>query len=269
VNTKNFTSLKGMRKYLKQRTELKKVLYPVRLTILVFLILLGFAWSHVNFYFYIFIFTKILIVFGVCLFTIYAITDEKEVLEFWKTAEKRRKVVRTKMIYSTIETLTLFSICLFVFFILWVSGAIRYWDEKYGGGENPLVSLYQPDVWEILTIGAVFVLTLLAVWTSMYWFSGCFLKIKGYDEERKIIKIKLSKFLICISILVVVFWIIFGGIDLIYIRIKIGGSFEGIQALKNLLEPYVDWIPIVEIPVLVLFNIFFFLSGMKGLRHNN
>lgn len=266
MNENELISLKQMRIYLKNRLEFKKIIYPIRIFILFFLILFGFSWSHVNIYFYLFSFSKILIVFGVCLFTIYFITDKKDALEYWKIPNRRKELVKSKCLYSFIEIIIIFSTCLIIYFILYISGGIKYWDEKFGGDGTSLVSFYQPNIWEGLAIGVVFILTLSAVWAAMYWFVGRFIQIEGYNEERQIVKIKLSKFLMCMGILVLIFWLIFGGIDLAYIRILTGGSFEGIIVIKNLLEPIVHWIPLIEVPFLIFLNAIFYIDGRKSLR---
>jgi len=262
---KSLSSPRRTRQYIKHNKKFRMNMIIVKLHILVFLGLFGIAWSHVNLFYYLFAFSKILVIISVILLFLFINFDSDIIISYWKDLETRKKIVRGKLVYTFVEIIKLFAICIAILIFLRLTGVAEYWEEQFNDSTSTLVSYYQPVLLEGFVLCIVIILDFFAMWTAMYWFIGRFFQIKGYSYEKKIIKTRWSGFIISVLILTLIFWVLFGGIDLTFIGIIEGDSFEGTEIIRIFFEPYLHWIPVFEIPFLLILIAFFRINGQRGL----
>ena len=229
--------------------------------------LFGITWSHFNIFYYLLAFSKIMTLFTFCELILYIIFGSEKEIDMWRDIAQRNKILREKMINAFIKVYLLYGFCIFLLLTLPLTGITDYWQKNIINPGPSLVSSFEPDVIEGIIIILNFIFSVLVSWNGMYFFAGGYFEIKEYDFEKKFIKIKLSGFLKTAFIYALIFWIFFGSLDLIFIHILENSPMKGTEFIKTFLKPYVHWIPIFEIPILISLNLIFYFYGKRNFKN--
>ncbi len=129
-------------------------------------------------------------------------------------------------------------------------------------------SYYQPPLFEIILITIITTLSIIAIWTSMYWCVSRFLQIKKYSHKFKKFEIKILGNFIGGMILLLIFWSLLLIPDLLFIAVKMG-DFEGILIFQEFVQKNYLWILMAEIPFLIGLNLLFYFLGDKNMSERD
>jgi len=250
------------RLFVKKNPKVRKTQSLMKIIVIIFCIILFASWSYLNFYFYILITLKMLVVASIPLHIASIVSDSEEIVEYWKDKDYRKKIVKEKLFYTTYQIAQIFLISLVVFSLYHLTGMVNYWNtnELF---PNIRSSEFQPTPIEALLLATVWILSAISIWTTTLWYTGQFVKIKRYSEEKKalvldnVLTIALASFIVFFLFYICLY--IF--LDNAFIRFKSGGSFEGMFFLQNFAEKMDYWILAIESGIIMTFNVVTFALG--------
>ncbi|KKN17859.1 hypothetical protein LCGC14_0961540 [marine sediment metagenome] len=233
----------------------------------VFLTFVISYWAYSNLFFSLITYVKALPVWGIFILTINIIYDTPETLSYWRDPEKRVLLASTKIKQTFFETLIVFIVNAIILVVTITTKALNFIYE------HPLnvrfISYYQPTFLETILIVIIMLLSLIAIWTSMYWFIGRFLQIKEYSKSLKIFILKPLNVFICLIIVLTIFLGVLYMLDSLFIEVKVDGDFENIEFLRDFSKKNYIWILFGEMFVLSGINLVFYFNGAKKLRERN
>ncbi len=252
------------RSYVRKNKNIRKYKIMANGIIIFACVFAAGAWSYFNYYFYMLIILKFLVVASIPLHAISLVADSEEIIEYWKKGTYRKKIIREKLFYTAYQLIVLFLVSLAIFSLFHLTGMVDRWEAK--GILTP--SYYNPSAIEGVLIATVCLLSVLTMWLSAYWYSGSFAKIKRFSKEKgSIVFDNLAYFALATGIVFLLFYIgLYLFLDDPFITLKAGGSFEGELFLKTIAETLGYWTFVIEIGVLVLINLIFYLMGRRGLN---
>ena len=192
--------------------------------------------------------------------------DKAETILYWKDPEKRPVILNIKMKQSFIETLAVFFVNFIIIILSQNLGLLDFLYERVG--VKYFTSYYQPPLFEIILITIITTLSIIAIWTSMYWGVSRFIQIKKYSHKFKILEIKKLGLFICLMIPVAIFWFFLLIPDILFIAVKMG-NFEGILIFKEFAQKNYRWILMAQIPFLIGLNLLFYFLGDKNMSERD
>ena len=252
------------RSYVRKNRNIRQYKNMMNSIIIVSCVLAAGAWSYFNFYFYILTILKFLVIASLPLHAISLAADSEEIVEYWKDGTYRKKIIREKLFYTAYQLIVLFLVSLAIFSLFHLTGMVDRWETK--GILTP--SYYTLSAIEGVLIAIVCLLSVVTMWTSAYWYTGYFAKIKRFSKEKgSIVLDKLAYLALAIVIVFLLFYVgLYLFLDDPFITLKAGGSFEGELFLKTIAETLGYWTFVIEIGVLVVINLVFYLMGRRGLK---
>jgi len=245
----------------------KKRIPTLLFSIFIFIGLIGLTWSHFNIFYYLLTFSKIMTLFTLCVLILYIVFGSETEIEMWRDFLQRDQILREKMIQAFSKSYLVYGLCIIILLTLPLTGLTDYWQEKFINPGPSLVSSFRPNIIEGIIIILNFILNLLTSWNGMYFFVGRYFEILKYDFKKEFIKINLSGFLKVALIYALIFWIFFGSLDLTFINILENKPFNGTEFMKIIFEPIVQWIPVIELPILISINLIFYLYGKRNFKN--
>ena len=192
--------------------------------------------------------------------------DKAETILYWKDPEKTPVILNIKMKQSFIETLAVFFVNFIIIILSQNLGLLDFLYERQG--VKHFTSYYQPPLFEIVLITIITTLSIIAIWTSMYWGVSRFIQIKKYSHKFKILEIKKLGLFICLMIPVAIFWFFLLIPDILFIAVKMG-NFEGILILQEFAQKNYRWILMAQIPFLIGLNLLFYFLGDKNMSERD
>ncbi|KKK43418.1 hypothetical protein LCGC14_1010720 [marine sediment metagenome] len=224
-------------------------------------------WAYSNLFLSLLTYVKVLTVYGIFILTINIAYDTSETLPYWSDPEKRVLLTSIKIKQTFFETLIVFIVNAIILVVAITTKALNFIYE------HPLnvrfISYYQPTFLETVLIVIIMILSLLAIWTSMYWFMGRFLQIKEYSKSLKIFILKPLNVFICLIIVLTIFLGVLYMLDSLFIEVKVDGDFENIEFLRDISKNNYIWILFVEMFILSGINLVFYFNGAKKLSERN
>ncbi len=252
------------RSYVRKNKNIRKYKILMNSIIIFACVIPAGAWSYFNYYFYMLIILKFLVVASIPLHAISLVADSEEIIEYWKDGTYRKKIIREKLFYTAYQLIVLFLVSLAIFSIFHLTGMVDRWETQ--GILTP--SYYNPSAIEGVLIAIVCLLSVVTMWLAAYWHSGSFAKIKRFSKEKEsVVFDNLAYLALATGIVFLLFYIgLYLFLDDPFITLKAGGSFEGELFLKTIAETLGYWTFVIEIGVLVLINLVFYLMGRRGLN---
>ena len=211
-------------------------------------------------------YAKILTMLGTSFLLINIVFDKEETILYWKDPEKRPVILNIKMKQSFIEILAVFFVNFIIIILSQNLGLLDFLYERVG--VKYFTSYYQPPLFEIILITIITTLSIIAIWTFMYWGVNRFLQIKKYSHKLKKLEIKKLGLYIFLMSSVAIFWLFLLIPDLLFIAVKMG-NFDGILYFKEFAQKNYLWILIMEIPLLIGLNLLFYFLGDKNMSERD
>ena len=211
-------------------------------------------------------YAKILTMLGSTFLLINIVFDKAETILYWKDPEKRPVILNIKMKQSFIEILAVFFVNFIIIILSQNLGLLDFLYERVG--VKYFTSYYQPPLFEIILITIITTLSIIAIWTFMYWGVNRFLQIKKYSHKLKKLEIKKLGLYIFLMSSVAIFWLFLLIPDLLFIAVKMG-NFDGILYFKEFAQKNYLWILRAEIPFLIGLNLLFYFLGDKNMSERD
>ena len=243
----------------------RKIFVGIMFTFFLTILLSGITYS--NLFFAIPIYAKILTMLGTMFLILNIAFDKAETILYWKDPEKRPVILNIKMKQSFIETLAVFFVNFIIIILTQNLGLLNFIYEREE--IKFFISYYQPPLFEIVLITIITTLSIIAIWTSMYWCVSRFLQIKKYSHKFKKFEIKILGLFIGGMSLVIIFWSFFIIPDRLFIEVKVNGDFSGMLIFQEFAQRDYLWILTAEIFILIGLNLLFYFLGVKNLSERD
>jgi len=222
--------------------------------------------AYSNIFFAVPTYAKMLTMLGTGFLFVNIVFDKAEAILYWKDPGKRPVILNIKMKQSFIETIVVFFVNFIIIILSQFFGLLNFIYEREG--MKYFISYYQPPLFETILITIITTLSIIAIWTSMYWCVSRFLQIKNYSHDFKKFDIKRLGIFFGGMILLIIFWGVLYIPDMLYKEVKMG-DFSGILFYKEFAQRYYLQILMTEIFILIGLNLLFYFLGVKNLSERD
>ncbi|MHA1346123.1 MAG: hypothetical protein ACTSO3_07005 [Candidatus Heimdallarchaeaceae archaeon] len=267
-------SPKRTRKIMKTYRDLRQLillgriilLLPFLILIIPFSIFKGFG----NLYFFFLSISPFIVAYIFNFSIIYLVVDDYNIINRWSERKSRIDIFKGKVILSMIEGLFLLLVSLAILGFCYLINFPQSLDTNYRANNEGLESpfSYQPSVIDSLLLFIIIALSIVAIFSSIYWLYMRFTQITGYNSTKKILRLKKSR--ISVGWLVqsaIWFFIIPILCNILFIDICYPELSESWSVLKQWYSDSPYLILVFQIILILFINIFTFIDGIYANRH--
>ena len=197
------TQRSKIRFLIKQNTRLKNRLLGTRIGFYVFFSIIVFI-SSISlgtfnvYYFFLNVFNHF-VCFTIFIAGFYILIGSKDAIENWQVASLRKEDMFAKLQLSLFEG-ALFLVFQFILFgIFYLTGLPKTYEQTYLSqftGECPIS--YIPTYQEAIIYGFIIFLTIISLFTSIFWLYSRCVTFTGFNDEENLFKINPTKMLLAI-----------------------------------------------------------------------
>ncbi|MHA1815855.1 MAG: hypothetical protein ACTSX1_07600, partial [Candidatus Heimdallarchaeaceae archaeon] len=242
------------------------LLLPFLILIIPFSIFKGFG----NLYFFFLSISPFILAYIFNFSIIYLVVDDYNIINRWSERKSRIDIFKGKVILSMIEGLFLLLVSLAILGFCYLINFPQSLDTNYRANNEGLESpfSYQPSVIDSLLLFIIIALSIVAIFSSIYWLYMRFTQITGYNSTKKILRLKKSR--ISVGWLVqsaIWFFIIPILCNILFIDICYPELSESWSVLKQWYSDSPYLILVFQIILILFINIFTFIDGIYANRH--
>ena len=262
---------KRTRNLIKTNESLKRIftiMQTVHLTLFIYAVLFSILSGSFNFYFFFLNIFKIIIFAVMCYTMVYILFDDQRTMTKWQEKAERDNIFLGKWFFSLIESSKVFVPSIVLLLILnftsFKASLENRFIENNPGALSPFS--YNPNIIEGILIGTIIILSLLMIFSAPYWSVARFFTINGYIQEKKLVKVKGKQFMFALLfqlLLLIIFTIVLDGM---FIEIRHGDIYDHWGIFFTLLEGRAYIILLIQVCLLLILNIIYFLDGWKQMK---
>ncbi|MBY9000856.1 MAG: hypothetical protein KGD64_08090 [Candidatus Heimdallarchaeota archaeon] len=223
-----------------------------------------------NLYFFFLSISPFIITYIFSFSIIYLMVDDYNVINKWNERKSRIDIFKGKVILSVIEGIFLLIISLAILGFCYLTNFPQSLDTTYRANNVGLESpfSYQPSLLDILLLFIIIALSIVAIFSSIYWLYMRFMQITGYNSKRKILSIKASRIAIGWIVQSIIWFIVIPVLcNVLFIDICYPALSESWSVLKQWYSDSPYLILVFQIIILLFINVLTFIDGIYANRN--
>ena len=195
---------------------------------------------------------------------IYLLVGEKETAENWQKASIRNKDIISKLLLSILEGMIFLIIPIVILGILYLTGFAYDYEQTYlaeHAGESPL--RYMPTPAEAGIYSCIILLTLVSLFTSIYWLYSRCGKITGYRVKEKVMKVDIYRLMVGIVLNFLIWGVIFPVLlDNTFFDIVYPDSSTRFELLKEIFSSKPYLFLLIQLGIIFSLNLYYLIDGL-------
>ncbi len=252
---------------IKQNSGLKNRFLKARIGFYVFFSIMVFITSislgNFNILYYIQSVLKYVVCFSIFVAGLYLMVGDKETAENWQKASIRKKDIIGKLQLSILEGIIFLVIPSVILGIFYLTGFPYDYEQTYLAehtGESPL--RYIPTTVEAVLFSGIILLTIVSLFTSIYWFYSRCGKVIGYRDNEKEMKVDITRAMIGVMVNFFIWAVIIPVLDVVFFDIVYPERSNRFEFLKEISssKPYLYLV--IQLGFILLVNLYYVIDGL-------
>ncbi len=206
---------------------------------------------------------KMTVVYSLSFSVVYFLIADRETAENWQDSSTRNENIKGKILLSIKEGAILLVISFIIFTIVLLTGFPQNYEQSYLE-ENVGVAYpfsYIPSTVELILFVLITIISLISIFTSIYWFYSRGMVITGYLSEKKMMTPESKRFLLCWFANVLP-WIFFVLLDGIFLDVRYPDFSTRYLSLKEIFAGKAYFILLIQLVILLVLNAFYIIDGI-------
>lgn len=217
-----------------------------------------------NIYFFFLDALKIVVCFSFMIATMYLPIAEKEIAENWQNPSIRNKDIFGKLLLSLFQGIIFLLLSTVFLGVFYLTGYPKIYEQQYLDEFNGLCPLgYVPTTSEAIIYACIIFLILISLFTSIFWYYSRIVKVTGYKEDKKTIKLDIIRLLLGLIINLLIWGVLLPVFfDQAFIDILYPEQSTRYELLGAIFSSKPHLFLLIQLGVIILLNIFYIIDGL-------
>ncbi|MBN1330894.1 MAG: hypothetical protein JXA54_15590 [Candidatus Heimdallarchaeota archaeon] len=213
---------------------------------------------------------KIVVAFSPIIYLGYLVFGRENDLPALREKSTKLKEMNTKFLLLLKDIALLFIIPFALFGIIHLAGLPDYIETNFVA-ENPGLNFptnYHPSALELVLLLLIIIFLLLTLYFSSYWLYSRCLQYTGYNTDKKILKIKLSRTVLGYAFNATFFSIFLTFIiDDLFVATKFPGIIASWAKFETIFASNAYILLVIELAFIVALNLFYIIDGFLANKY--